>query len=203
METILRHNAPDAVIRRPNHLTDEQWDWLVTETVLAVYKSRQPTSFLLELVKILMHYKDEPAYAYILKMLNVNVDRELDLQNWEYIASRFFRHFCPEDFRNAINHSGLRVATLECKNKEFFWLATLDLTVACESKIFGLVDAKIGDKITVKITGLSNIDSVTLTNGDISFQYYEKGMSKSFSDTLYMLRRAVIQNKKEAKQNEI
>jgi len=77
------------------------------------------------------------------------------------------------------------------------------LTVACESKIFGLVDAKIGDKITVKITGLSNIDSVTLTNGDISFQYYEKGMSKSFSDTLYMLRRAVIQNKKEAKQNEI
>lgn len=114
---------------------------------------------------------------------------------------RGFRHFCPEDYRNAMNHSGLKFATLEFKNGRFVWVSAMEIHVYKETEIFSLVNAKIGDKVSIVAEGLSDVDTVTLTSGSNSFQYYEKGRSKAFGDTMYMLKQAIIQNKKEALRN--
>ena len=51
------------------------------------------------------------------------------LQNWEHSAFRFFRHLCAEDYRNAINHSGLKFATLEFyQNLTFEWISVNEIT---------------------------------------------------------------------------
>lgn len=198
--TTLNHNEPDAGIRRPNGLTDEDWDWLITRTTnVCLFESK--TSFMLEMVKILLPLKEKKPYSSILKSLGVDTKKDIIMQNWEHTAFRFFRHFCPEDYRNAMNHSGLKFATLEFKDNRFVWVSIMEVQVCKESEIFDLVGAKVGDKVSIVSEGLSDVDTVTLTNGSNMFQYYEKGRSKAFGDTMYMLKQAVIQNKKEALRN--
>lgn len=198
----LKHNEPDAGIRRPNGLTDKEWDYLVFYSTVAVESSETKTSFMLEMVKILLTLNKKP-FSSILKSLGIDTKKDIIMQNWEHTAFRFFRHFCPEDYRNAMNHSGLKFATLEFKDNRFVWVSTMEVQVCKESEIFDLVGAKVGDKVSIVAEGLSDVDTVTLTSGSNMFQYYEKGRSKAFGDTMYMLKQAVIQNKKEALRNSI
>jgi hypothetical protein len=74
----------------------------------------------------------------------------------------------------------------------------MDVEIYRESEIFNIVKAKPGDKVSVVAEGLSDVETVTISNGDNVFQYYEKGRSKAFGDTMYLLKQAIIQNKKEA-----
>jgi len=201
----LKHNEPDSGIRRPNGLTDKEWDKLITITVKRVCQSKTSTSFMREMVKILLSFKNKKPYSSILKSLGIDNRKDVLLQNWEHTTLRFFRFFCPEDYRNAIGHSGLKFATLEFKDGRFVWISEIEVVILKESdnNIFNFVNAKIGDKVSIIAEGLSDVETVTIKKGNEVFQYYEKGRSKAFGDTMYMLKRAIIENKKEVIRNSI
>ena len=193
---LLRHNEPGAaLIRRPNGLTDKDWDWLVNSTTAATIRSGRP--FMREMVEMLLPRRSSKPFAAILKSLGIEPQKSIDVQNWEHTAFRFFRHFCPEDFRNAMNHSGLKFATLEFRDGKFVWTASVQIDVVVQTEALSLVAAEPGDTVTVTAEGQSDVETVTLTNGRDKFQYYEKGRSKAFGDTMYMLKHAIIKNKKE------
>ena len=199
----LRHNMPDSCIRRPSGLTDDEWDWLIEQTTMNLFENKE-SCVMLEMVKLLLSEKDNEPFMSILKSIGIDTKKDLMLQNWEHSAFRFFRHMCAEDYRNAINHSGLKFATLEFyQNLTFEWISVNEITVAMENDLFDAVNAKIGDTLTIVARGFNDIETITIQHGDESFLYYEKGVSTGFGDIMYTLKQTIIKNKKEALRNTI
>jgi hypothetical protein len=200
--SLLRHNEMDSLVRRPSGINDDEWNAMIEESINLTVANQ--TSFFYEMALFCIKNKSKPIYENILKLFGISKatkEEFLTKTNMEHFMFRGFRHFCPEDYRNAMNHSGLKFATLEFKNGRFVWVSAMEIHVYKETEIFSLVNAKIGDKVSIVAEGLSDVDTVTLTSGSNSFQYYEKGRSKAFGDTMYMLKQAIIQNKKEALRN--
>lgn len=196
--SLLRHNQMDSLVRRPSGINDDEWNAMIEESINLTVANQ--TSFFYEMALFCIKNKSKPIYENILKLFGISKatkEEFLTKTNMEHFMFRGFRHFCPEDYRNAMNHSGLKFATLEFKNGRFVWVSAMEIHVYKETEIFSLVNAKIGDKVSIVVKGLSDVDTVTLTSGSNSFQYYEKGRSKAFGDTMYMLKQSVIQNKKE------
>jgi len=199
----LKHNMPESCIRRPSGLTDDEWDWLIEQTTMSLFTNKE-SCFMLEMVKLLLTEKDNKPFMSILKSIGIDTKKDLMLQNWEHSAFRFFRHLCAEDYRNAINHSGLKFATLEFyQNLTFEWISVNEITVAMKNDLFDVVNAKIGDTLTIVARGFNDIETITIQHGNESFLYYEKGVSSGFGDMMYALKQAIIQNKKEALRNTI
>jgi hypothetical protein len=199
----LKHNMPESCIRRPSGLTDDEWDWLIEQTTTNLFANKE-SCVMLEMVKLLLSKKDNKPFVSILKSIGVDTKKDLMLQNWQHSMFRFFRHMCAEDYRNAINHSGLKFATLEFyQNLTFEWISVNQITVAKEHEIFDAVNAKIGDTLMIVARGFNDIETITIQYGNESFLYYEKGVSSGFGDMMYALKQAIIQNKKEALRNTI
>jgi hypothetical protein len=199
----LKHNMPESCIRRPSGLTDDEWDWLIEKATTNLFENKE-SCFMLEMVKLLLSEKDNKPFMSILKSIGIDTKKDLMCQNWGHSAFRFFRHLCPEDYRNAINHSGLKFAMLEFyQNLTFEWISVNEITVAMENYLFDVVNAKIGDTLTIVARGFNDIETITIQNGNESFLYYEKGVSTGFGDMMYVLKQAIIQNKKEALRNTI
>lgn len=199
----LKHNMPESCIRRPSGLTDDEWDWLIEKATTNLFENKE-SCFMLEMVKLLLSEKDNKPFMSILKSIGIDTKKDLMCQNWGHSSYRFFRHLCAENYRNAINHSGLKFATLEFyQNLTFEWISVNEITVAMENYLFDAVNAKIGDTLTIVARGFNDIETITIQNGNESFLYYEKGVSTGFGDMMYALKQAIIQNKKEALRNTI
>lgn len=193
----LYHNEAKSGIRRPSGISDKSWDLLVNTAISYMMQSQTKTSFLQEFVRVLLDNYGNPAYPEeILLSLGISAQKGILNQNWEHTAFRFFRHFCPEDYRNAMSHSGLKFATLETDGKSFYWISTLDIYVKKVTNILETVKASVGDVVTIATKGLTDIDTVTIINGENEFSYYEKGKSNAFGDTMYLLKQTIIANKR-------
>lgn len=197
---MLNHDLPSSLIRRPSGLTDSEWDWLANTSVRA---TSPEFPFMRALVDTLLSRAGHKVYLAILGSLGITPGTNLDTHNWEHSSFRFFRHFCPEDLRNAISHTGLRFARLEFDGRRFYWIAELSQRVCLDNEIFSVVNATIGDTVMVRIAGLNDIETVSISNGDIHFTYYEKGVSRGFGDMMYLLRKSIIENRIEEKKYEI
>jgi len=192
----------DTVLRRQNKISDEDWHEMI-EMVASNVKANS-TSFTVELIKYAIKHK----ITSVLKCFSI--DKEVNFNEWltksnlDHSNYRFFRHFCPEDYRNAINHSGLKFATLEFyQNLTFEWISVNEITVAMENDLFDAANAKIGDTLTIVARGFNDIETITIQHGNESFLYYEKGVSTGFGDIMYTLKQAIIKNRKEALRNTI
>ncbi len=193
--SLLRHNEMDSLVRRPSGINDDEWNAMIEESINLTVANQ--TSFFYEMALFCIKNKSKPIYENILKLFGISKatkEEFLTKTNMEHFMFRGFRHFCPEDYRNAMNHSGLKFATLEFKNGRFVWVSAMEIHVYKETEIFSLVNAKIGDKVSIVAEGLSDVDTVTITSGSNSFQYYEKGRSKAFGDTMYLLKKSIIAN---------
>jgi len=203
--SLLRHNQMDSLVRRPSGINDDEWNAMIEESINLTVANQ--TSFFYEMALFCIKNKSKPIYENILKLFGISKatkEEFLTKTNMEHFMFRGFRHFCPEDYRNAINHSGLKFAMLEFyQNLTFEWISVNEITVAMENYLFDVVNAKIGDTLTIVARGFNDIETITIQNGNESFLYYEKGVSTGFGDMMYVLKQAIIQNKKEALRNTI
>jgi hypothetical protein len=195
----LKHNSKDSIIRRPNGLKDSEWNSLVVK-VLQRLTVNPELVFLQELAHVAKKEKNE----YLLDILGIE---DTPYQNWSHASYRFFRHFCPENLRNALSHSGLPFATLEREEgdlKKFVWTSSVTLRVKNVEKIFAMHGIEIDDIVHISAIGQSDIEYIyIIVDGKKIIDYYEKGISKSFGDTMYFLKKAIIANRKEEPRNSI
>lgn len=196
----LKHLSPESIIRRPPGLTDKEWDKLILLSVKKTLRKATETTFMRELVNVLLAGEiNEKVTVYLLEMLGVNRDA-LSSQNWEHIESRFFRHFCPENLRNAINHAMLPRAELTvCHDgrlvTEFRWMSEKQIELRQTTDLTDSIDAMIGDTITVIAYGYHDIESVRIYTNSDSIEYYSKGRTKSFGDIMYKLKKTMLANR--------
>ena len=190
----LKHNSHDSLVRRPAGLTDEEWNWLIEKSLLM--SEFKDISFLHSIVMVLLSSENTKPFARILKSLGINVKKGIDLQNWEHSAYRFYRHFCCEDFRNACSHSGLPFATLELTPTGYKWISSINFICKVPTDIFMDIPDMIGKTVIVTAIGMSDIESVKISCGNDSFAYYSKSVTKSFGDTMYKLKKTIIDNTK-------
>ena len=189
----LNHNNTDSLIRRPSGLTDSEWNQLIVETtdnLTDKLLDNEDTSFLIKFVKVLKTSSFRGTKA-ILKSLG---DGDISYQNWEHTAYRFFRHFCTENFRNAINHAGMPFARLVCDKDGFRWESKLEFKCISITELLLSIGAKLDDTVSVIATGRNDVESVKISCKNDSLEYYSKGITKSFGNTMYLLKRTIIEN---------
>jgi hypothetical protein len=195
--SLLAHNETSSLVRRPSGLADEQWDELITHALVdfMTVKSKDK-AFMRCFVDALI----DLGHSFLLKKLGID-DAKKSYQNWEHTAFRFFRHFCPEDLRNALSHSGLKFATLEYRktglSSEFYWESAVEFETISLSPILENFGVKLGDKVETVATGKGDIQSVTISrNGSDVFSYYDNSKGgKQFGRTMYMLKKMLLANK--------
>ncbi len=199
--SLLKHNEPDSMIRRPPGICDSEWNWLVTETIKQALASEEPTSFLQEMVRLITNGENlnEEVKESILDSLGIK--QGSSIQNWEHASFRFFRHFCPENMRNALNHSLMPFARLVVchdgkHHTEFKWLSEKSFELRNPTELTTSINASVGDELVVVAWGHANVESIRIyiANGE-SLEYYCKGRSKSFGDMMYALKKTLIANK--------
>lgn len=191
--SLLRHNEIDSLIRRPAGLTDAEWDFLICTAIDNSWGYSETTIFK-ELVLALLTDKNNKAYQSILKSLGIE---GAVYQNWEHSAYRFFRHFCPEDFRNAMAHSGLPHARLTFNDdRQYQWESILKFHITTETELLEQINAKKGDEITIVAFGGNDVLSISIDNDREKVEYYSKDFSTSFGDMMYRMKKTIIANKK-------
>lgn len=195
----LKHNSKDSIIRRPSGLKGSEWNQLIVK-VLQRLAVNPELVFLQELAHVAKKDKNQ----YILDLLGIG---DTPYQNWSHASYRFFRHFCPENLRNALSHSGLPFATLEREDGDYArlaWTSSVTFRVKSVEKIFAKHNIEIDDIVHISAIGQSDIENIyIIVDGKNIIEYYEKGVTKSFGDTMYFLKKAIIANCKEETRNSI
>lgn len=188
-ETRLKHNSPDSLIRRPSGLKDAEWDSIVDES-LARLEANPGSAFMREFANVAIDRGDK----HLLKLLGID---KVPYQNWEHTAYRFFRHFCPENFRNALNHSGMPFGRLvQVTATEFLWISEKTFNVVELTPLLESAGIEIDDNISVSASGKSDVENIVIVinGGDRIWEYYTNGVTKSFGDTMYLLKKSIIAN---------
>lgn len=195
---LLKHNEANSLIRRQSGIDDAEWNWLIVEVENRVVASDESTSFMIELIRVLQ--SNNMGYSEITKNFSkqllkaLGVEKDILHTNLEHSAYRLFRHYAPENLRNAVNHSGMPFAELKYRDGIFYWESKIKLTVFESTKVLDIINAQIGDEVTIIATGEDDINSVKLVNGMDSFEYYNKSRSKDFGTTMYLLKKAITLN---------
>jgi len=166
-------------------------------------------SFLQDMVDFLLDNKSVKGYLSILMSLGIDEKRldKLHYQNWEHTSMRFFRFFCPENFRNAVNHSGLPIPVFVLtKNTvtnhyEYIWKTELEIRLKSLSNILDQVRASIGDVLSIVGIGRNDIELITINNvsNGLIDVYYEIGQDIGFGSAMYPLRKLITSHQKKRK----
>jgi hypothetical protein len=193
----LNHTSPQSIIRRPSGLSDSEWDYLIETSIENFSKSyKSGETFMRELVKIAVA---NGRYHHILDLLGIS-KKSLPYQNWEHTAFRFYRHFCPEDIRNALGHVGMPHAVLTYNDQYgFHWVSIFSFNVAVITVLFEELGIKQGERITVRAIGSYTLDKVIISiadQKDIDYYNSQETMSKSFGDLMYPLKRSIVKTRK-------
>lgn len=187
---LLNHNHSGSGIRRTDGLTDADWDALVAGAERKTLSD--PTlPFVHHFVTMALANPDK--YAHVLHILVYEQDKDADEQDWNGIALRFFRHFCPENLRNAMSRGGISYAALEFDGKEFMWVSRFDFVVATDMIAPVLSKASVGDHVSLVVSGFVSIHNIDIYVNGVKTTYYAKGDSK-FGDLIYKLRKSLIAN---------
>jgi len=193
--SLLRHNEMDSLVRRPSGINDDEWNAMIEESINLTVANQ--TSFFYEMALFCIKDKSKPIYENILKLFGISKSTKeefLTKTNMEHFMFRGFRHFCPEDFRNAINHAGMPFARLVCDKDGFRWESKLEFKCISITELLLSIGAKLDDTVSVIATGRNDVESVKISCKNDSLEYYSKGVTKSFGNTMYLLKRTIIEN---------
>ena len=192
----LNHNSPESLIRRPSGLTDVEWDFLIEQSIMRFEKAtgQEGNSFLRRFIEVVLESRE--TYKHIVKILSIT--NGIVEQEWEHVKYKFFRHFCPEDFRSALNHGGMPYASLETTILQgFLWFSTKWLTIIKQTPLLESFNIKLGARILIAASGKNDVEYIYI-NGQ---PYYIKTETGKFGDRMYELKRTIILNKERKKSN--
>lgn len=196
--SLLRHNQVDSLVRRPSGINDDEWNAMIEESINLTVANQ--TSFFYEMALFCIKNKSKPIYKNILKLFDISkVTKEefLTKTNMEHFMYRGFRHFCPENFRNALNHSGMPFGRLvQVTATEFLWISEKTFNVVELTPLLESAGIEIDDNISVSASGKSDVENIVIVinGGDRIWEYYTNGVTKSFGDTMYLLKKSIIAN---------
>jgi len=196
--SLLRHNEVNSLIRRPSGINDDDWNVMIKKSIKLTVANQ--TSFFYEMALFCIENKNKPIFENILKLFgisDVTKEKFMTRTNMEHFLYRGFRHFCPENFRNALNHSGMPFGRLaQVTATEFLWISEKTFNVVELTPLLESAGIEIDDNISVSASGKSDVENIVIVinGGDRIWEYYVNGVTKSFGDTMYLLKKSIIAN---------
>lgn len=194
---LLNHNSPSSLLRRPAGLSDEQWDCLVITTANNAINNH--TSFMYELIQYI--YNNLNTISHLAK--DLGIDTNTTFQQWiinanlEHTAMRFFRHYCPENVRNALHHSGLPIANLVFNHIGFLWKSEVSFKYITENDIFkNSFGINLNSDINVVAYCYTDIATIEIFFDDRTIVYYQNDGTQPFGQAMYKLKQIIKANKK-------
>lgn len=200
--SLLRHNQIDSLVRRPSGINDDEWNAMIEESINLTVANQ--TSFFYEMALFCIKNKSKQIYENILELFGISEatkEEFITKTNMEHFMFRGFRHFCPENMRNALNHSLMPFARLVAchdgkHHTEFKWLSEKSFELRNPTELTASINASVGDEVVVVAWGHADVESIRIyvTNGE-SLEYYCKGRSKSFGNIMYKLKKTMLANR--------